>query len=50
MEHAPGPRASPQLPQGAGLAELGALVDGDFDETAKTDSCGASFLLWHLGH
>jgi hypothetical protein len=19
-------------------------------ETAKTDSCGSSFLLWHFGH
>ncbi len=21
-----------------------------FAETANTDSCGSSFLLWHLGH
>jgi hypothetical protein len=42
MEHAPGPRGSPQLPQppeGAGAA------DELFAETAKTDSCWASFLL-----
>jgi hypothetical protein len=47
IEQAPGPRGSPHDPQApAGLAELDAL----FAETAKTESCGSNFLVWHLGH
>jgi hypothetical protein len=46
-EHAPGPRGSPQDPQ----APLGdAEVDELFAETAKTESFGSSFVVWHLGH
>jgi len=47
IEHAPGPRGSPQDPH----APAGA-ADGDepLADTAKTDSCGASFLVWHFGH
>lgn len=46
-EHAPGPRGSPQDPQGpAGRAEL----DAPLADTANTDSCGSSFLVWHFGH
>jgi hypothetical protein len=47
-EQAPGPRGSPQEPHGP--AE-GGFEDEDapFAETANTESCGASFLLWHLG-
>src|SRR5881628_1333497 len=46
MEQAPGPRGSPQLPQPRpeGLGD-----DAPFADTAKTDNCGASFLLWHCG-
>jgi len=42
MEHAPGPRGSPQLPQAP--ADAGA-ADELFAETAKTDSCWVSSLL-----
>ena len=46
MEQEPGPRGSPQDPQAPeGTLEL----DAAFAETAKTESCGASFLLLHLG-
>src|SRR6516162_8395049 len=46
-EQAPGPRGSPQDPQGlAGRDEL----EAPFAETANTESCGSSFLVWHLGH
>ena len=46
-EQAPGPRGSPQDPQGpTGFAEL----ETPLADTAKTESCGASFLVWHLGH
>jgi hypothetical protein len=47
MEQAPGPLGSPQLPQG----EAEGLGDDEdpLADTAKTESCGASFLLWHLG-
>jgi len=52
MEQEPGPRGSPQLPQGPGAE--GRDADGPADdplaETAKTDSLGLSFLLWHFGH
>jgi len=42
MEQEPGPRGSPQLPQGpTDRAEF----EGPFAETANTDSCVASFLL-----
>jgi hypothetical protein len=46
MEQAPGPRGSPQLPQGPEPA------DDDFPPlaaTAKTESCGARDLLSHFG-
>jgi len=46
-EQAPGPRGSPQEPQGAVEALLPAEPLAD---TAKTLSCGLSFRLWHLGH
>ena len=46
MAQAPGPRGSPQLLHG--------LADGvgadPLAATANTESWGASFLLWHLGH
>lgn len=46
-EHAPGPRGSPHDPQ----APLGdAEADDPFADTAKTDSCGSSLVVWHLGH
>ncbi len=46
MEQEPGPRGSPQDPQAPeGTLEL----DAAFAETAKTESCGASFWLLHLG-
>src|SRR5690349_5033125 len=47
MEQAPGPRGSPHDPQAPGEAEAGELP---FALTANTESCGASFTLWHLGH
>jgi len=47
MEQDPGPRGSPQLPQGP-AARLGAGAPGA--DTAKTDSLGKSFLLAHFGH
>jgi 16S rRNA (cytosine967-C5)-methyltransferase len=49
MPHAPGPRGSPQLPQGPAEGAEAAL-ELPFADTAKTESCGASFLLWHFGH
>lgn len=51
-EQEPGPRGSPQLPQGPADGALPKLAaeDAPFAETANTESCGASFLLWHLGH
>ena len=48
MEQAPGPRGSPQdphAPDGAAEAE-----DEPFAETANTESCGSSFVVWHFGH
>jgi len=46
-EQDPGPRGSPQDPQG----EVGAEVPNElFVETAKTESCGSSFVAWHFGH
>lgn len=47
MEHEPGPRGSPQVLQALGEWEE---LPEPFALTAKTESCGASFLLWHLGH
>ncbi len=47
MEQEPGPRGSPQLPQGL-AARRGAAAPGA--DTANTDSLGASFLLAHFGH
>src|SRR5208282_1264706 len=46
---APGPRASPQEPHGPAARDgsEGAPLRVD---TAKTDSCASSFLLWHFGH
>jgi hypothetical protein len=46
-EQEPGPRGSPQDPQ----ALMGDDEDEElFAETAKVESCGASFLVWHFGH
>ena len=46
-EQAPGPRGSPQDRQGpAALGEL----DAPLADTAKTESCGSSLCVWHLGH
>jgi hypothetical protein len=38
MEHAPGPRASPQLPHGLGFGESERLAEVDFEDIAKTES------------
>lgn len=46
MEQEPGPRGSPQLPQGP-AARRGAGAPGA--DIANTDSLGASFLPAHLG-
>jgi len=46
MEHAPGPRGSPQLPH---APEVAGDPDALFDETAKTESWGVKALLSHLG-
>ena len=43
MAQAPGPRGSPQLPQGPAEGIGDALEP--FVATANTDNCGASFLL-----
>jgi len=48
MEHAPGPRGSPQEPHGPAVGEL--LAPEPFAETAKTESCGSNFWLRHFGH
>jgi hypothetical protein len=52
IEQAPGPRGSPQDPHppddlssGIDACEL----DPPLADTAKTDSCGSSFLLSHFG-
>ena len=46
MEHAPGPRGSPQVPH----PPEGMLPEAELlAETAKTESCGDRLLLWHLG-
>jgi len=47
-EQAPGPRGSPQDPHAPVEREL-ADEDEPFPDTANTESCGASFLLWHFG-
>ena len=49
-EHAPGPRGSPHDPQGELPEKDGRETAPLFEETAKTESCGSSFLLWHFGH
>src|SRR5258706_8683352 len=46
-EQEPGPRGSPQEPHGPACIEGAAPL---FADTANTESCGASFLLWHFGH
>jgi len=46
-EHAPGPRGSPQEPQ-APLGDAEAVEP--LAETAKTESCRSSLVVWHLGH
>lgn len=43
---APGPPGSPQEPQGDAADMLAPLLV----DTAKVESWGDSFLLWHLGH
>jgi len=48
-EQAPGPRGSPQDPQ-ARVGEAEAEDDEPFADTAKTESCGSSFVVWHFGH
>jgi hypothetical protein len=49
MEQAPGPRGSPHDPQDpVGMA--GWEDPPLFADTAKTESWGCSFLLWHFGH
>src|SRR5215813_14895067 len=48
MAHAPGPRGSPQVPQGPNdslAAKLSLLAP-----TANTDNNRSSFVLWHAGH
>jgi hypothetical protein len=53
-EQEPGPRGSPQLPQAPPDSEEKSDApekdDDPFPATAKTDSFGVSFLLWHFGH
>src|ERR1700722_7871897 len=48
-EHAPGPRGSPQEPHPPEEA-AGADEDDPLADTAKTESCGESLVVWHLGH
>jgi len=48
IEHAPGPRGSPQLPQGAGDA-LG-RSEGEDPPTANVESRRSSSTLLHEGH
>jgi len=46
MEHAPGPRGSPQVPHPPeGTLDADELLAG----AANTESCGAKLRLWHLG-
>jgi hypothetical protein len=47
MEQEPGPRGSPQLPQGPGAEREEELLLGP---TAKVESCCWSFALWQDGH
>jgi hypothetical protein len=49
MEHDPGPRGSPQVPQGAAGDEPNAGVFFPL-RTANTESCCSSFRPWHAGH
>ena len=46
-EQAPGPRGSPHEPHGPAEGEEG--EDVPLAETANTESCGSSFVAWHLG-
>ena len=47
MEHEAGPRGSPHVLR----APVGVALAADpFADTANTESCGVSFLLWHFGH
>ncbi len=48
IEQAPGPRGSPQLPQGPGISRAAALELPEWAE--KTESCFSSFSLLHEGH
>src|SRR5579864_3286117 len=49
-EQAPGPRGSLQEPHGPAEAEEEEdAEDGLLAETANTESCGSSFVAWHLG-
>ena len=47
MEHDPGPRGSPQLPQGPGEGREEALLLGP---KAKAESCCSSLAPLHDGH
>ena len=49
IEHAPGPRGSPQEPQPPDELADSAKDPELLPATAKTESCGANCLLWHLG-
>jgi hypothetical protein len=48
IEHAPGPRGSPQLPQGAGDAF--GRSEGEDVPTANVESSRSSSTLLHDGH
>lgn len=48
IEQAPGPRGSPQEPQGPGASRAAALELPEWAE--KTESCRSSLLLLHEGH
>jgi hypothetical protein len=47
MEQEPGPRGSPQLPQGPGA--MGVADEDPLACTANTESCDARFLPLHFG-
>lgn len=48
-EQAPGPRGSPQDPQAPRGDEDSDGAEEPLAETAKTESCGASLVVWHFG-
>jgi hypothetical protein len=52
IEHAPGPRGSPQDPQAPRVGDAEGDAEGDepFADTANTESWGSSFFVWHFGH